>query len=256
MSTGFRGHLKYSRTNHPFDGLDLPFLQRAVLNSQAAVLVGAGNAWMGPATAGSSNGWVLTDVGTGTSTAALNTSGQLVLTGGTTDEDNSALQYTTVLPFVYSTTRDIACFARVKLSTAITTDFMFGLFGVDTSPISASAIAVDDGIGFFKAATATDLTGHVRKTTTSTTQAMGITIVLDSFFVLGFTVKSGAIRLYAATDANDIFLTSDTLFGNGFSPALTNAPAVTLAPTFLVGQEGGTTARVLTIDWAFFMQAV
>jgi hypothetical protein len=234
-------------------------MQRAVTSSAREVIVGAGQTWVGPLTAGSSNGWVLTDVGTGSSTVAISNAGQLVFTGGTTDEDNSGLQYTTMLsPFRYSATLDIACFARVKLSTAITTDFMFGLFGIDTSPISASAIAVDDGIGFFKAATATDLTCHVRKNTTSTgSTALGITIVLDTFFLCGFTVKSGVCTFYGASDPNDMFLTNNALLGSGVRVAATTAPDdIDIVPTFLVGQEGGTTARVLTIDWAFFTQAV
>lgn len=253
MATHFRGPLHHSRIGHPFDNLDLLLAQKAVLASQMGVTVGNGNPWIGPAAAATASGWVLTDAGSGSSTLVLNNAGQLVLTGGTTDEDNSAIQFTGI-PFTYSTTRNIACFARLKVSTAATSDMMFGLFGVDTSPISASAIAVDNGIGFFKAATATDLTGHVRITTTSTTQAMGLTIANNAFFVCGFTVLSGVIRMYAAADTGDSILTNPSLLGSGIAVANTNAPAVDLALTFLVGQEGGTTARVLTIDWAFAIQ--
>lgn len=253
MATHFRGPLIHSRTGHPFDNIDLLIAQKAVLSGQMGVAIGNGNPWIGPAAAGAAGGWTLTDVGSGSSTLALNNTGQLVLTGGTTDEDSSTLQFTGI-PFLYSTTRNIACFARLKCSTASTTDAIFGLFGIDTSIITTSAIAVDNGIGFFKAATATDLTGHVRITTTSTTQAMGLTIASDTFFTCGFTVLSGIIRLYAVADTGDSILTSATLLGSGLAIVNTNAPAVNLALTFGVGQEGGTTARVLTIDWAFAVQ--
>lgn len=259
MSSGFSGPLLYNSPRnpaHPFHGLDLHLIERAVLKTHMGLVIGNGEPWRGPAVAGTDGSWVLTDVGTGSSTLALNNAGQLVLTGGTTDEDNSGLQFVG-LPLRYSATRDVTCFGRIKLSTAATTDAFFGLAAVDTSLISASAIAVDDALGFFKAATATDYTFHSRKNTTSTTQAMGLTLTNDAYAVVGFTVRAGAIRAYAALDPNDSILTNPSLLGDGISIASTNAPDdIDVLFTLMVGQEGGTTARVLTVDWAFVISDI
>lgn len=255
MATGFRGPLLYTRIGHPFDQLPMDMIQRAVLNDRFGVQVANGIPYVGPAAAGSAGGWTMAETATGGGSVVMNNLGQLVITGGTADEDNTGLQYLT-LPFRYSATRDIACFGRMKVSTATTTDMLFGLFGLDTTLVAASAIAVDNGIGFFKADTATDLTAHVRKATVSTgAAAMGLTIASDTFFTCGFTVTNGAVRFYAGADVNDVIAASDSVLGAGVSVVNTTAPnTVDTFLTFMVGQEGGTTARVLTIDWAFAVQ--
>lgn len=251
--TAFRGPLRYTRPSHIFD--QLPFdLSEVFSREYMYEIVGGGRPWYGPAAAGSAGGWTLTDVGSGSSTLLMGNDGKLVLTGGTTDEDNSGLQFKG-LPFRYSTTRDIVFAARVALSTAATSDAFIGLAAVDTSLISASALAVDDVIGFFKAATATDYTFNSRKNTTSTTQAMGLTLTDAAYALLGFTIKGGVIRAFAALDPDDKVNSSDTLFGSGSAVAATNAPDdIDVLLTFMVGQEGGTTARTLTVDWAFAAQ--
>lgn len=256
MATHFRGPLLYGRAAHPFNGLSLDIIQSAILRPHMGIVVGNGEPWYGPAAAGTSASWILTDVGTGTSTLVMNNAGQLVLTGGTTDEDNSGLQFVG-LPFRYHATRDITFGARVKLSTHNTTDAFVGLAAVDTTLVSASAIADDDALGFFKAATATDYTFHSRINTTSTTQAMGLTLAANSWALLAFTVRKGVIRAYAALDPNDTILTSKDALGAGIAIAATNAPSdIDTLMTFMVGQEGGTTARVMTIDWAFAIQNI
>lgn len=268
MSTGFRGPLLHTRVGHPFNNLPLDLVGPAILNSWRGVVVGQGVPYLGPAshaTAPSGNTVSDRDAGirlastssstTGGSVAPDNT-GALVLTTGTTDEDQSSLQFLGC-PFRYSTTRDLLAFMRVKVSTATTTDAVLGLFATDTTLTSASAIAVDDGIGFFKAATATDLTAHVRKNTTSTTASAGLTIASDTYFVCGVTVINGAIRWYAAADTGDSIVLKDNLLGSGTSIAATNAPDdIDIFLTLSAGQEGGTTARTLTVDWAIAAQEV
>jgi hypothetical protein len=254
MGTRFRGPLEYARVGAPFNGLPMWLLDPGLESRYKGIAIGNGIPWLGPAAAGTANGWVLTNVGVGTSTLVMNNTGKLVLTGGTTDEDNSGLQFT-ALPFIYSATLDIACFARIALSTALTTDAFFGLAGIDTTLISASAIAVDNCLGFFKAATSADYTFHSRKTTTSTTQAMGLTLTDAAYAVIGFTVIAGVITAYAVLDPSDTVLTNDALLGSGLAVANTNAPnTVDSVLTLMVGQEGGTTARTATVDWAFAAQ--
>lgn len=258
--TGFRGPLRFSAPNLPFDGIPLDVAQQTFQRQHISAVVG-GSAYQGPLAAGTDGGWTVTNIaGTGAITAGNN--GELVLTTSTTDEDRTQMQYK-LAQFRYSTTLDLYCFARLKVSTAATTDAFFGLASIDTTVVTAAAgaVDVDDGIFFVKAATATDWTMTVIKDTTSTTAATGLTIANDTYTVIGFTIKGGAIRWFAVSDANDKFKNPEDLqalnafFGAGTAIAATNAPDDTdLCLTLIAGQEGGTTARVLTVDWAFCVQ--
>lgn len=259
--TGFRGPLFFSAPNLPFDGIPLALAQRTFQCDH--LMWGIGNGmYDGPAAAGTENGIVVTDIA-GTGAVTVDTAGRLVITTGTTDENRTQIQFKRP-QFAYSAlaTRDIAMFARLKVSTATTTDALFGLASVDTTVVTAAAGAtdVDDGIFLTKAATATDWTGTVIKDATGTTATTGITIASDTFMIVGFTVKAGVIRFYAVSDANDVLKvlesrTGGTPLGAGTAIANTNAPDDTdLCPTLIVGQEGGATARVLTVDWAFCAQ--
>lgn len=262
MSTGFRGPLLFSAPNLPFNGIPFDVAQQTFLRQHLSWILGNG-AYNGPAAAGTENGIVVTDIA-GTGAVTVDTAGRLVVTSGSTDENRTQIQFKRP-QFAYSAlaTRDIAMFARLKVSTATTTDCLFGLASVDTTVVTAAAGAtdVDDGIFLTKAATATDFTGTVIKDGTGTTGATGITIVSDTYCLVGFTVKAGVIRFYAASDPNDLFVDPSRInglsspFGAGVAIANTNAPDDTdLCPTIIVGQEGGTTARVVTVDWAFCVQ--
>ena len=254
MSTAHRGPMLFSRPDVPFDGIPLG-LANVVNRDRSGVVLGGDSPYLGPLTAGTLGGWVLTEVTGGGASVAVNSLGQLVITSGTTDEDNSQLQYA-ARPFIYSTTRKLACFARLKVSTDITSDALFGLVVADTTLISASAEASTDGIYFFKAATATDWTFHVQASGTGSTGTSGITIASDTFMVIGFTVVGGAIRFYAKNDSGAAHKTSPNFLGAGTAIVNTNAPAgsTNLLLSLLVGQEGGTTSRVMTVDWAFATQ--
>ena len=258
--TGFRGPLGFSAPNLPFDGIPLRVADTTFQQQFLAFMLGHGT-YQGPAAAGTENGIVVTDVA-GTSAVTSDADGRLVLTTGTTDENSGQIQFKRP-QFTHSTTKAMTFAARVKTSTQATTGVFVGLASVDTTvwTAAAGAVDVDDGIFFYKDATATDWTFHVRKDSTSTTQAMGLTLAADTYSIVMFTVRSGVIRAYAINDSANVLRNTDNAvgvarpFGAGLSVANTNAPDdADLCPSLLCGQEGGTTARVLTVDWMFCVQ--
>ena len=258
--TGFRGPLFFSAPNLPFDGIPLDVANQTFNRQHVSAVLG-GASYNGPLAAGTDSGWVMTNIA-GTGAVTVGNDGAFVLTTSTTDEDRTQLQYK-LAQFKYSTTLNLSCFARLKVSTAATTDAFFGLASVDTTVVTAAAgaVDVDDGIFFFKTATATDWTVTVIKDTTSTTATTGLTIANDTYMIIGFTIVKGVIKWYAVSDSNDKFASpeacigSPSFLGNGTAIANTNAPDDTdLCLTVIAGQEGGTTARVLTVDWAFAVQ--
>jgi hypothetical protein len=239
----------------PFNGIPMQFA--SFLSKFIGIALGNGQ-YVGPLAAGTSGGWTVTDIA-GTGAVAQNNEGALTVTTGTTDENSTQLQNKTAV-FKYSTTKKLWFFARVKVSTASTTGALIGLCSIDTTVITAAAgaVDVDDGIFFYKDATATDWTLHVRKDSTSTSVAGGLTIADDTYAIIGFTVEAGVIKWFAKADSNDALddiADGPNFLGSGTVVANTNAPDDTdLALTLVCGQEGGTTARVLTVDWAFAVE--
>lgn len=252
----FGGQLLYGNDHSPFDGIPLEFAN-AFLRRHIGVKVGNSD-YLGPIVAGSAGGWTMTDIA-GTGAVTQNNEGALVITTGTSDENRTQLQHK-LAPFKYSTTKKLVCFARLKVSTQATSDAFFGLASIDTTVVTAAAgaVDVDDGIFFFKTATADDFTFEVGKDSTYSTVACGLDLADDTYVILGFIVEGGVIKWFALSDPSDKMQNMDDtpgLLGSGTVIVNTNAPDDTdLALTFICGQEGGTTARVLTVDWAFACQ--
>lgn len=253
--TGFRGPLFFSAPHLPFDSIPLSIAQ-ALTADRSGVAVGGNALYTGPRTAGTSGGWTLTETSAGAgngNNVAQNHLGQLVLTTDNGDNDLENMQYTGRL-FRYSTTRKLACFARIALGDANDGEALFGLAVADTS-LTASAPA--DGIYFNKAETATDWTINViSSAASSTTATAGLTLSDDGFVVLGFTIVGGAIRWWAKADSNDQ-LNDDNPFwlGAGTSIVNTNAPATTTDLLLSLGiQTGATDVDYMTVDWAFCVE--
>lgn len=248
------GPFLYNQDRSPFDGMPLEFA--AFLERFIGIKIGHGK-YDGPAAAGTENGIVVTDIA-GTGAITVDTEGRVVITTGTTDENRTQIQFKRP-QFNLSSTRKCWIGARLKVSTAITTDLFFGLASVDTTVVTAAAgaVDVDDGLFFFKAATETDLTAHARSNDTSASQAMGITIADDTYIIVALVLDGGKVRAYAVSDPNDLFANNiPGLFGAGVevaSPVIANDTDLCL--TIAAGQEGGTTARVVTVDWAFAVQS-
>lgn len=250
----------------PFNGYPHDVITQALRN-WVTFRVGRGATYQGPTAAGSGGGWVVTDVaGTGAVAGALR--GGFTITTGTTDENSTQMQHTATRfyfdpPSALSGKRLIIA-ARVKVSTAATTGAILGIGSIDTTFWTAAAGAIDfaDGLVFYKDATATDFTLTCRRAGSNHfTQACGLTITDDAYMVLVVVVTAisatqSVARVYAKMDPNDVFTTdpnaANSFLGSGTAIAAFNHNLSTgLVPTLACGQEGGTTARVLTTDWMF-----
>lgn len=258
MPLHHRGPILYNRPGNPLNEIPLDLADLSFNHSGYGTTVGNGR-YDGPLTVAGTgfisgaNGWVFTDAGAAGS-VGLNNVGALVVTTSTTDESSTQIQQTSK-PYRYTTTNRIRCFARLATSTAITTDAFFGLSIADTTIIATSAEDVTDCIGFFKAATATDWSFLVQKGGTATTTALGLTLTDAAFALIGFEINKAVCRVYGVLDPSDQLLTSPNLLGAGTAVALTNVPDTQdLVFSIAAGQEGGTTARTLTVDWGFAHQ--
>lgn len=250
----------------PFNGLPHDIVTQA-LRPWNGFAVGRGNPYEGPTAAGSGGGWVVTNVA-GTGAIAGVNGGGFAITTGTTDENSTQMQYTASRFYFDPPSglagKRLAFFARVKVSTAATTGAIFGIGSIDIAFWTAAAGAIDfaDGIVFYKDATATDFTVTcMRASSSHWTQACGLTITDDAWMVVGVVITSisstqSVARVYAKMDPNNVFQNdpnaAQKFLGNGTAVAAFNHNLTTgLVPTFACGQEGGTTARVLTVDWCF-----
>lgn len=199
------------------------------------------------ATDGTTTVWTDTvNSGSIATTAANN--GVLTLTTHTTDESICQCQRTRAM-WTPAVGKKFFMKTRAKVSTQATTDMFIGLAVIDTALIAASALDMTDAIGFFKAATDTSLTAVVRKdATTGATTKTGIgTVVADTYFTAGL-YYDGLSTVYIMF--NDSIVATLSLG----SDATAYLPDTVLAESFCVGQEGGTTARVLTVDYLLVAQ--
>lgn len=253
----------------PWNGLPHDLISQA-LRPFHGLLVGRGRAYTGPVAAGSGGGWVVTDIA-GTGSIAGIAGGGFAITTGTTDENSTQAQFTAER-FSFNKSeagKKSIIMGRVKVSTAATTGALFGIATVDTTVWTAAAGAVDfnDGIVFYKDATATDLTVTCRRAGSAHwSQACGLTITDDAWMVVAVVIESisatqSIATVYARMDPNDVF-TNDPNAAGAFLGAGTKVAAFNdnlqglLAPVFICGQEGGTTARVLSVDWAIFVEGL
>lgn len=252
--TGLRGPLVYKNEQFPFDQIPLDIAE-VFTRGASGVGVGGNIHYGGPGTAGAgtSGGWRLSETSGGsgsTNRCVLNNLGQLVLRTDDGDNDLENLQQIN-RPFRYSTTRKLACFARLKVSDADDGEAAFGLCIQDDSIIAG----VTDGIHFRKTETGTDFTFVVEKDSTETTQACGLTLADDTFVILGFTIIGGAIRMYAFADSGDKVNDSNPLlFASSTAVAATNAPDDEDILLSFAYQTGAAATKSMTVDWAFCVQ--
>ena len=240
--------------NTPINGLPLA-IASAIQRAASGVAVGGDQLYLGPQTAGTGAGWTLTETAAGAGNAQSvkqNNLGQLVLTTDNGDDDLENLQFLN-RAFRYSATRNIACFARLKVADADDGEAAFGLCIADASLIAG----MTDGIHFRKTETGTDFTFVVEKNSAETTAACGLTLADDTFVVLGFTVIGGAIRWYAFADSNDLVGNNDNprKWGTGTAVStLTNAPDDEDVFLSFAVQTGAADVNSMTVDWAIAVQ--
>lgn len=183
--------------------------------------------------------WILTSTGSGTAAVQNEDGGVLLLTNGSSDNDNTFLQYkggassTVVETFSWDSTKAMWFHARMKVSNATQTDFVIGLQITDTSPL-----AVSDGFYFQKDDDATSLYFKATKSSTSTSVTGLATIADDTYFTVGFwwDPTLGVLNLYY--NGNPVGSISDT----------TNFTTHTLTLSFGV-QNGDGNSRTMSLDF-------
>jgi len=210
--------------------------------------------WPGPlAGAACAGGWQVADTGTGI-VGALSIAGALVTdgygalsvaSGGT--EDNCTIVMLCGEPFKYVVGKQLWAFARVRVSDANDQEAAWGLLAASAvaTDTTAELIALDDGLFFEKAETATSFDFHARQNDAST-ELSGVTgTVADATYrIMGFVVSTGGgITVYDGTTWEDLAVAGVIAAGNANIPD-------DVALTLYFGAEAGTgAAALIVVDW-------
>lgn len=241
--------------HHPFSRLPLHIVDQIIDESNPHTggkgLVHYFNhmqSWEGPVAEGAAGGWVLSGT-TGAATIVPGDvpAGAIVLTADATASCNPTLQRGSASAganFLYAVGKRMWCFARLKVGTVASTEFLFGMATPDTAP-SATGTFPSDGIFFEKATAATTFDFHARKDGTSTekTSASG-TLVNDTYTIIGFLVDDlGNIMPYQDGAA----LTSSVIIAG-----TANIPTTGDILQPMIGILGA--SQTCTIDWLLFAQ--
>jgi hypothetical protein len=241
--------------HHPFSRLPLHIVDQIIDESNPHTggkgLVHYFNhmqSWEGPVAEGAAGGWVLSGT-TGAATIVPGDvpAGAIVLTADATASCNPTLQRGSASAganFLYAVGKRMWCFARLKVGTVASTEFLFGMATPDTAP-STTGTFPSDGIFFEKAAAATKFDFHARKDGTSTekTAASG-TLVDDTYTIIGFLVDDlGNIMPYQDGAA----LTSSVIIAG-----TANIPTTGDILQPMIGILGA--SQTCTIDWLLFAQ--
>ena len=241
--------------HHPFSRLPLHIVDQ-IIDESNPYTGGKGlvhyfnhmQSWEGPVAEGAAGGWVLSGT-TGAATIVPGDvpAGAIVLTADATASCNPTLQRGSASAganFLYAVGKRMWCFARLKVGTVASTEFLFGMATPDTAP-SATGTFPSDGIFFEKATAATKFDFHARKDGTSTekTSASG-TVVDDTYTIIGFLVDDlGNIMPYQDGAA----LTSSVIVAG-----TANIPTTGDILQPMIGILGA--SQTCTIDWLLFAQ--
>lgn len=193
--------------------------------------------------------WTLTvtEAGAGDAATAVvaGNGGAVSLTNDAADNDLIAVQ---CKPASFTTFSGKRAFfkARFKVSDATQSDWMMGLYVVDTSPLAADGDGVTDGIFFQKDDGDTNLDFYVQKNTTTgqlTTTAWSTSAANDTWMTLAWAWDG---KRYVSLYKDDVFIKAVDL-GATISDYL---PDTDLAVSFMI-QNGEAVAKVMTIDYVF-----
>ena len=186
--------------------------------------------------------WTITETGTGTRAVQNETGGVLKITNGASDDDANFLQWSgntlasTAETWKFVTGKPLYFGARVKLSDATQSDFVFGLQITDTTPL-----AVSDGVYFRKDDGDAYLDFVVIKDSTASTATAA------------YTMDTSYHNLEAYYDGGYYF----TAYVDGVAVAklaLTNmVDDEELSLSFGI-QNGEAVAKSLSIDWIWVIQ--
>jgi hypothetical protein len=159
--------------------------------------------------------------------------------------------------WLYDSTKDFWCFARMALSDA---NDMTVYFGMTSSNNDFVAGLPADGMFFEKHETATDFDFHVRKDGTSTENALDFSATLadDTYFTIGFKVSgtgkggNGGIIPYLSVDSATFTAGTETL------STVANVPdaATDLMYPQLGIETGASAADYVDLDWIMIVEEV
>lgn len=155
--------------------------------------------YQGPATAGTSNGWVLTEVAAGAgntnSVATISVDGgALRLTTDNAASDSEALQAQRET-FLFASGKKLWFKARFRISQATTSRFIIGLQDADTTPFD-----VTHGV-YFKKDADTNIDFVVENGNTATDTDTGADVVADTWTTLAFYYDGKSTVEYAVNGA-------------------------------------------------------
>lgn len=176
--------------------------------------------------------WTITQVGSPTNVITSGDGGVLLVTNGGTDDDHG--YYQLVGPgFTFESGKQFWFRARFKLSDVTLSDFLMGLYLLDTTPI-ASAPA--DGVYFSKLSGSAVLNGLIAKTAGGTTTTAVATLVNDTYVEVGMYYDGSETFKYWLNNAP------------AGVAAITNLPTVPLSVSFVL-QNGEGAAKNMSIDY-------
>lgn len=179
-----------------------------------------------------SNGWTVTNVGTGTEVIADADNGILQLTNDVNDNDSIAIQRSKET-FLFETGKKLFFKARLKISDATESQLIAGLQILDTTPFD-----VTDGVYFSKADGDATLKIFVEKDGTSSSEDVA-ELEDDTFVTIGF--------FYDGIDKVVAFVNN----GAVVSVATTNLPDdEELTSSFFI-ENGEAVAKVMDLDYVF-----
>lgn len=193
--------------------------------------------------------WTLTvtEAGAGNAASAVvaGNGGAISLTNDAADDDLIAVQ---CKPAAFTTFSGKKAFfkARFKVSDATQSDWMMGLYVVDTAPLAAGGDGVTDGIFFQKDDGDTNIDFYVQKNTTTgqlTTTAWTTAAAADTYMTLAWAWDG---KRYINLYKDDVFILAVDL-----TTTVSNyLPDTDLAVSFMI-QNGEAVAKSMTIDYVF-----
>lgn len=258
-----RSPLLYSRPGHPLDGLPLSLIDRAFNHQRREFVVGAG-IYSGPTTAGSANGWTLSEVATGLGNVnnvgfdfGNTNAGALTLTTDNALNDLENLQYLAQEFRPRTTPKAFVCFALVAVSSA-SCDALLGLVTQGTDLIGTPPTS---GIYFLKPTGTSDwaLKRLVGGVVVQSVQC-GFSLGNGQFVLIGFRVDSHGVRMFAKALPGTTSMTIARTIADdvGVGTLVTSSTAasdnIIVYPSFAVRSGSALSSRNMSIDFALFYQ--
>jgi hypothetical protein len=199
------------------------------------------------------DGWRIS--ATGTAAVALEAGVQFgalqIATGGV--EDNFTGLQRIGNPWQYVVGKRMWCFAKFNISDADDMEAVFGLLppaAEAAADTTAELLALDDGIYFEKAETATEFDAHTRKNDTSTEATLCTATFADGTDrILGFSVDvAGNVHFWDGTTIDNLVEVATVNVNTATIP-----DDVALTPYF-AAETGAALAKDITVDWFFVAQ--